>query len=255
MTTTKETRAHLTLLAAVLAVTLVMITGLGFAIHYALTPTPSDTAASVDVPPVLEVSTRDEIAAAPMLAVSREAARGGTPALGPLPTITIPQGIMTGAEGVPTGYPRTPEGAAGQLSDIVWSVLGSMDLTHARAVKEAWFEDPAGEVWPVMVLIQEFLRAGHLTAGLEPGATMQVEPMAAQIKGSDGDDWHVVCVLAQLTYTYRDQARMAYGHCERMTWIDRRWVIAAGSHPVPAPSTWPGTELAVEAGWRTWVEG
>jgi len=48
-------------------------------------------------------------------------------------------------------------------------------------------------------------------------------------------------------------ARIAFGHCERMQWQDTRWVIAAGAAPARAPSTWPGTDLAAEAGWRTWV--
>ncbi|MBB1510646.1 hypothetical protein [Tessaracoccus sp. MC1756] len=202
------------------------------------------------------MSKRDRIAAAAMMKTDPEAAKGGTPSLGDVPTITIPHATSNGAEGVPAGYPHTPEGAAGQLSNILWSVLSSMDLAHARRVQAAWFEDPhPADVWPVMVLIQGFLRAGQLTDGLEPGASLRVEPAAAQIKGSDGADWHVACVLVEITYTYRDQARMAYGHCERMAWTGQQWVIAAGSHPVPAPSTWPGTDLAVQAGWRSWVEG
>ena len=50
------------------------------------------------------------------------------------------------------------------------------------------------------------------------------------------------------------QARIAYGHCERMQWTDQdggRWVIGDGPAPARAPSTWPGTDLAGQAGWRT----
>ena len=32
-----------------------------------------------------------------------------------------------------------------------------------------------------------------------------------------------------------------------------RWLIAAGLPPAPAPSTWPETDLARQAGWLTWV--
>jgi hypothetical protein len=34
---------------------------------------------------------------------------------------------------------------------------------------------------------------------------------------------------------------------------DGRWVIGAGIEPAAAPSTWPGTELARDAGWLTWI--
>lgn len=256
MNPTRDARAHLTLLALVVGIALVMVSGLGLAIHFALTPTATSVATDASYAMPGQVSKRDGIAAAEMMKTDPEAARGGTPALGMMPTVTIPRATENGPEGVPAGYPHTPEGAAGQLSDILWSVLGAMDLAHAQRVQATWFEDPTpDDVWPVMLLIQEFLRAGQLTSGLEPGASMRVEPAAAQIKGSDGDDWHVACVLVEITYTYRDQPRMAYGHCERMAWTGQRWVIGSGSHPVPAPSTWPGTELALEAGWRVWVEG
>ena len=249
-------RAHLTLLAGVTSVALVLLSGLGFAVYFAVVhdPTTRTRDQVVDSLSAGGVSVRDEIAAAPMLAVSRSDATGGTPALGQLPTIDIPLVGQIGAEGIPTGYPKTPEGAVGQLGEILVSVLGSMDLAHAQRVQQSWFEDPTGSAgsWPVLGLIQSFLSAGRMPAGLEPGASLTVIPSAGQVKGSDGDGWHVVCVLVEITYRFRDQARPAYGHCERMTWIDGRWVIAEGEHPVPGPSTWPGTELALKAGWLSW---
>ncbi|MBB1514301.1 hypothetical protein H5399_17100 [Tessaracoccus sp. MC1627] len=249
-------RAHLTLLAAVTAVALLLFSGLGFAVYFAVAddPTPTTTGQVVDSLPAGDVSVRDEIAAAPMLPVASADATGGTPALGTLPTIDIPLVAQIGAEGIPTGYPKTPEGAVGQLGEILVSVLGSMDLTHAQRVQQSWFEDPTGSAgsWPVSGLIQSFLTAGRMPGGLEPGASLTVIPSAGQVKGSDGDGWHVVCVLVEITYTFRDQARLAYGHCERMTWREDRWLVGAGAHPVPGPSTWPGTELAGAAGWLTW---
>ncbi len=248
-------RAHLTLLAAVTAVALLLLSGLGFAVYFALAdPTTTPTGQVVDSLPAGGVTVRDEIAAAPMLAVSPSDATSGTPALGTLPTIDIPLVDQIGAEGIPTGYPQTPEGAMGQLGEILVSVLSSMDLAHAQRVQQSWFEDPTGTAgsWPVLGLIQSFLTAGRMPAGLQPGASLTVIPSAGQVKGSDGDGWHVACVLVEITYTFRDQARLAYGHCERMTWQEDRWLIGAGAHPVPGPSTWPGTELAVKAGWLQW---
>ncbi|MHA6510719.1 hypothetical protein [Tessaracoccus sp. Y1736] len=255
-------RAHLTLLAAVTSVALLLLSGLGFAVYFAIAddPTTPTTARVVETLPAGGASVRDEIAADPMLAVAPSDATGGTPAIGPLPTIDIPMGDQIGAEGIPTGYPQTPEGAIGQLGEILVSVLSSMDLAHAQRVQQTWFEDPTSSTdsagssgsWPVLGLIQSFLTAGKMPAGLQPGASLTVIPSAAQVKGSDSDGWHVVCVLVEITYTFRDQARLAYGHCERMTWQEDRWLIAEGAHPVPGPSTWPGTELAVKAGWLTW---
>ena len=254
---TTPTRSYLTLLAGVVAVGLLLIGGLSLAIYYAVTDDPTTPAgdavdgAAADT--AVAVGVRDRIAAAPMLATTAADATGGTPALGAIPEITIPLVAEIGPEGIPAGYPQTPEGAVGQLGEILVSVLGSMDLAHAQDVQGSWFEEPAsGEVWPVLGLIQSFLEAGRIPSGLDPGASLRVIPVAGQIKGSDGDGWHVACVLVEITYTYRDQARLAYGHCERMTWDGQRWMVAAGAHPVPGPSTWPGTEQAVRAGWLTW---
>ena len=105
-----------------------------------------------------------------------------------------------------------------------------------------------------------------------PGAdlSVQVVPVAGQVKGVDGDDWVLACVLVQVTAVITTTARIAYGHCERMQWqglpgqdtagrdaagqdAAGRWMIAPGTAPAPAPATWPGTDTAAEAGWRTWV--
>jgi hypothetical protein len=87
----------------------------------------------------------------------------------------------------------------------------------------------------------------------DPGSQVTVEPAAALVKGTDGPDWVTACVLFRVTASYRRGGRVAFGHCERMQWVGGRWMIAPGQPPAPAPSTWPGTELANEAGWRTWV--
>ena len=257
---TTPTRSYLTLLAGVIAVALLLIGGLSLAIYYAVADPHPTTGDAVNGPPAGTESAdtasgvRDRIAAATMLATTPADATGGTPVLGLLPEIAIPLVDQIGPEGIPTGYPHTPEGAVGQLGEILVSVLGSMDLAHAQRVQRSWFADPAGTdgVWPVLGLIQSFLEAGRMPSGLDPGASLRVIPAAGQVKGSDGDGWHVACVLVEITYTYRDQARLAYGHCERMTWDGDRWVIGAGAHPVPAPSTWPGTEQALQAGWLMW---
>lgn len=252
-------RAHLTLLAFVLGVLLLFGVRLSLAIYYATTPTAADPAAdsSTPRPPPNETTRqrRDRIAAAPMLATTSADATGGTPALDGLPPLEMPAATSIGPAGIPAGYPRTGEGAAAQLGEILVSALSAMDLGHGQRVEHGWAQPDRGhEPWSVLQLIRAFHEGGQLAGGLAPTASLRVLPVAAQLKGSDGDDWHVACVLLDVTYTYREVARLAYGHCERMTWEDGRWVIAVGDPAVPGPSTWPGTERAVEAGWRPWAE-
>ena len=43
---------------------------------------------------------------------------------------------------------------------------------------------------------------------------------------------------------------MGYGTCERLQWTGDRWLIGPGTPPVRAPSTWPGSDAAVRAGWQ-----
>ena len=103
--------------------------------------------------------------------------------------------------------------------------------------------------------VQAFLGA-TAAGGTSVGGTVVATPVAAQVKGSDGPDWTVACVLLHVRARIAAEAVTAYGHCERMTWLPQqeRWVIAAGDPPARAPSTWPETDLARQAGWRTWVD-
>jgi hypothetical protein len=66
--------------------------------------------------------------------------------------------------------------------------------------------------------------------------------------------WLVACVLLEIRATITVEARMGYGYCERMQWQHGRWMIAPGPLPATAPSTWPGSELSIKAGWRSWID-
>src|SRR5699024_1375301 len=98
-----------------------------------------------------------------------------------------------------------------------------------------------------------------LSAADQAGQTRQADlavvptPAAAQVKGTDGDDWVLACVLLDVRASLSHEGRMAYGHCEAMTWQADRWVIDTGVEVAQAPSPWPGTDLANQAGWRTWA--
>ena len=236
-----------------------LVTGLGFAIYFTFTdttPTPPDSVPSQGPDAASLMNVRDTIAAAPMLQTLPEDATGGVPALTPGPTIAMPASTSIGELGVPSGFPHTPEGAAAQLGEILVATLQPMDLAWASDIKTAWFHTPdEGQVWPVTLLIQGFLKQASMPLGMESDASLSVVPVAAQITGADGPDWVVACVLLDITYTREATARAAYGHCERMAWTGGRWLIAPGAHPPPAPSTWPGTDLAREAGWHGWTTG
>jgi len=196
---------------------------------------------------------RDTIAAAPMATVAEDA--GITPgvAISMPPAVRLPAASTVGATGVSSGFPRTPEGAAAQLAAIEVRVLSAMSLPLATEVYRDWAM-PGGvgaTAWSQTRNVQSFLTHARQSSNvLDPGTLVSVTPSAIQIKGVDGPDWVVACVLLDVRAALRAEARMGYGTCERMQWTGDRWLIGPGAPPVPAPSTWPGSDASVEAGWQ-----
>lgn len=202
---------------------------------------------------------RDEIAVAAMAAVDPAAAFHPDPATTPGASIVVPQpSILDGPAGVPTGFPRTYEGAIGQWAAIAQTVLESMSLPRTREIHAAWVQPggPVFERWALTRNVTSFLTAAR-QGGDEKDLTTVVSaaPAAGLTKGSDGPDWTVACVLLDVQAWIKTESRMGYGLCSRMEWIDGRWQVAAGSEPAPAPSAWPGSNAAVAAGWLNWREG
>lgn len=247
------------ILIAAVVFALTLFAGAIAAVVLALTPASERPAASVTESSVGESepdgSGRDAIAAAPMLAVSPADVAAGAPSTTLADAIEIPNPTTTGAARVASGFPPTPEGAAGQLGAILVEVVQTMSVPRAHEIHEAWADPNAGpaEEWAMTQNVAEFLASAGLS-GQEAGtrARVKVTPAAAQIKGTDGQDWVVVCVLLDISASIDRTADVAYGHCERMAWDGERWVIASGAAPAPAPSTWPGTDKAADAGWLTW---
>ena len=223
---------------------------------------------------------RDRAAAAPMLEVAPEAAsRPTADAVGPFSTtgttspvwgasggtpggavVTVPTGVEMGPATVMTGFPRTPEGAVAQLAQIEVSVLQAMSLPLTAEIHAAWS-------LPGSVTLRQWALTGHVSSFLaataetnpaaagptvvkDPAISVTVTPVGASIKAVDGPDWAVACVLSTISAVYRQHRETSLGHCERMQWAGGRWLIAPGTPPAPAPSTWPGTEVATAAGWR-----
>ena len=253
----------LAVLTGAAAVALVLVVGLGYAIYLVLANVGAKDATTRRVAtgetsrpgPAHGTARRDEIAAQPMLSVPAAAAQPTDAASAKAETIEIPAGRgLTGPALVATGYPHTPEGALGQLAQIDIAVLSSMSPLTAREVYSAWAL-PGGVAaadWWTATTVHGFLDSSGMGEALDSGAAVTVEPAAALVKGTDGPDWASVCVLMKVSAIYRSQAQAGWGHCERMQWVGGRWMVAPGRPPAAAPATWPGSGLAVKAGWRTW---
>lgn len=263
----------LTILAAGLVAGLLLLAGLGFAAYYALSPAgPAPTSAAPAAAGLVAAAgtepaagaargqaRRDRIAATPMLRAGPRDARAGTPAAIAGPTIAIPAAGRTGPAGIPTGFPRTPAGAIGQLAAIETAVLQGMSIPQANRIHQAWAMPggPGVAAWPMTANVQAFLAAAGQGQAKDPGVAVTATPVAGQVKGADGPGWVLACVLLDVRAVIAAESRIAYGHCERMEWAGGehgRWMIGPGPGPAKAPSTWPGTDLAFKAGWRTWVE-
>ncbi|TQM63808.1 hypothetical protein [Humibacillus xanthopallidus] len=293
-----DRRQLLTVLASGVLSALVFLVGLWLAVYYALgslgassspgspaigettrAEIPGDAGRDAPAGSARGQAYRDRVAAAPMLEVDPDSARRGVPSAHPAPTLLIPAVTRTGPSGVPTGFPKTPAGAVAQLAAIESTVLQGMSIPQVNDVHRQWTLTGAVEVadWPLTRNVQAFLAAAGQGQSKDPGVTVSVTPVAGMVKGVDGDDWVLACVLLDVQAVITTDARVAYGHCERMQWTGGtdgisadgtgeagngggreagggRWLIAPGPSPAPAPSTWPGTDLAIKAGWRTWVD-
>jgi hypothetical protein len=257
------TRARLLLLLGVgIAAILLVVSGLGLAVIQIISGTPADhgsapTSAASEVPVPDPVALRDRIAAEPMLSVDADAAYTPDPALTSAGVIEVPMPIDgRGPAGVATQLPKTPEGAVAQLAAIEQQVLESMSLPVTREVWQAWTLPgaPEFEQWELTRNVQAFLTSARQGGDAKDDTTVVIAtPVAGLVKGTDGPDWVVACVLLDVRAVVTVEARMGYGYCSRMQWAQGRWQIASGEPPAQAPSTWPGSQLAVEAGWLTWT--
>lgn len=257
-------RRLLATMLAVAAVAAVLLGALGYGTYSALTGHDTPSTAAVDAAQVSagDVATglsgqarRDAIAAAPMRASPPTAAWGGASGTAPPPTVVVPPATTVGPAQVPTGFPRTPEGALGQWGAIASTVLAHMSLEVTDAVHHAWASPGAAPVrqWRPAVDVVAF-RSGPAAQYVDDATTViTAVPVAGQVKGVDGPDWALTCVLVKVTARVVTEDSVVDGMCARMEWTGDRWVIAPGTEPARAPATWPGTQLALEAGWRTWV--
>lgn len=240
-------------LAGIAAAGLALIAGAALLAGRSLLPQPAPVAGGGS----WVVDARDRIAAAPMVSVPPEASRTGTPAAQPPGTITVPLATIDGPAGVRTGFPHTPEGAVGQLAAIEIRAIEAMSLPITRQVHQAWVLPGAADAagWEVSRAVQAFLVAAGQEGDTRDDTTMVAAiPAAGLVKGVDGPDWVLACVLLDVRASIVADSRIGWGHCERMAWTGGRWMVGAGSPPALAPSTWPGSQAAADAGWLVWQE-
>lgn len=196
--------------------------------------------------------TRDELAARAMSKVPESAARPSAISLAdPGPAIVLPPATGLGPAGVPTGFPRTPEGALAQLAALDAAALSSGSVAGARAVIDGWAlpGGPTTTTWSGVRAMAGLLDAAGVAGGSGQLAVVAT-PAMGLIKGTDGPDFVVPCIDFAIEVTVNTTARGAIADCQRMVWSGDRWMIGPGPEPADAPSVWPGSELSVEVGYR-----
>jgi hypothetical protein len=239
------------LLAAATTVTLALIAGLGWSVSTLLTgeapggDAPSGAQQAGDELP----GWLDEGALGNALPGDLSSAAAGV--------ISLPPAASIGPAGVPSGFPRTREGALAQLAALDRAALESLSVPRDQQVITAWAAPggPTAESWSVVAALQRLLSAadqpatGTTILALRADAAMGQFPEAPENEAS----LHVlVCVDLVLTMTVSASGseQIAAADCQRMNWRRDRWVIAPGPEPDPTPSAWPGTPAALGAGYQ-----
>jgi hypothetical protein len=244
----------LTLLVVSALVALALLSGLVLTVIATLAdddPGPTDIA-SPAAAPATQMSRQDALAAAPMLPAEPDAALPGPLVTEAAGVIELPRPTGVGPAEVPTGFPRTPEGALAQLAAIDVTAMESASVDGVRQVIAVWATPggPTPETWSGVDGMARMLSAAGLSSAGSPQLAIVVRPLMGLVKGTVGPDFAVVCVDFEFTVTVERTSRIAIADCQRMVWTGDRWLIGPGPEPAPAPSVWPGTEAAVAAGYR-----
>ncbi|WP_246080395.1 hypothetical protein [Modestobacter altitudinis] len=244
---------------------LLLLAGLVIAVVHALHPSdgPAEggpttgSAAATAVPdPTGTQSVReaqDKLAARPMPAVPLSASRPGPVSeRDPGPPIVLPPATEVGPAGVPTGFPHTPEGAMAQLAAIDQTAMQSGSMDGARAVISEWAVPggPTTTSWSGVQAMRTVLSATELSGEGSSELAIVFTPLMGQVKGVVGPDFVIPCVDFELDLTLNQTARGGIADCQRMVWRSDRWLIGPGAEPAVPPSVWPGTDLAIEVGYR-----
>ena len=198
-----------------------------------------------------EQTHRDSLAATPMRSVPLSAALPQAVSVRAPGVIILPRPTRIGPVGVLTGYPHTPQGALAQLAALDKAAMQPANLGAARAVIAAWAAPggPTPESWSGVKAMADFLTALGMSGGGSPDLALVVTPLMGLVKGTVGPDFVVACVDFEFDATVQMTLRVAVADCQRMVWQGDRWVVGPGEEPARAPSVWPDTDTAIDAGY------
>jgi hypothetical protein len=173
-------------------------------------------------------------------------ATGTAPLL--IPTASMPTGT------VPTGFPRTPEGALAQLKALNEAGMVGLDPATYAAAYTAIAEP--GAPAPATTTLARVAAGSRLKGGLPDtgpvlALTASYQVSAGLIKGStDNGNFVVPCTLGVLSVTTSTASiRLGVGDCQAMRWIGSQWRISPTNAPTLPPATWPGTTESQTAGY------
>jgi len=240
------------------------------------TSTRGASGGSADTAPTTLDARPDALAGAPMQTVPDFASHPSALSLHQPPApLPLPTSSRMGPAGVPTGFPRTTAGALGQLAAIDGTALSSATMSGVRDVIAGWAVPggPTTSSWSGVTAMATLLNAVQRAGDSSNGVTSSVagsagggqlvvvaSPLMGLVKGSlpagsgtaggPAPQFVVPCLDIELDVTANSTARGASSDCQRMVWTGGRWMIGAGPEPAPAPSVWPGTDLAYSVGYR-----
>ena len=240
-------------LAVSAVVALALLAGLVLAVVGGLNEEPDERdAARQAAAPSRDMSRHDALAAAPMPTADPHDALPGPVSNQAAGVLELARATGVGPADVPTGFPRTPEGALAQLAAIDVTAMQSASMDGVRRVIAEWAAPggPTPETWSGVDGMASLLSGAGLSGAGSPQLAIVVRPVMGLIKGTVGADFAVVCVDLEFTVTVEKTSRIAIADCQRMAWVGDRWVIGPGEEPAPAPSVWPGTDAAIAAGYR-----
>jgi hypothetical protein len=228
---------------------LAVVVGLGLGVYYSVLAGPADSGTD-------GAGSQDGFGASPEVnqgvGPSTEAATGPSElSTETFEEIVLPAPTVLGPVGVSSGFPRTPEGALAQLSAIDQRVLQAASVDVAQQVITQWavLGGPTAESWSGVQAVAALLSSAGATHSGDSALTVSASPEMGLIREVD-EAGAVVCVGFVVTATKTKTASVASADCQRMTWVEGRWMIGAGDEPEQAPSVWPGTKAALEAGYR-----
>jgi hypothetical protein len=224
-------------------------------------PEPGSIAGSVTSPRAGR-DAEDLLAAEPLPLAAPELAQPGPLSTQDVGSLRLPPATAAGPADVPSGFPRTAEGALAQLISIDIAAIAPASVPSAQRVIQDWAA-PGGPTpgdWSAVEAVAALLAAGGLPADGTAsnagagGLGVSVTPAMGFIKGSIGTDFVVPCVDLVVAATLGGVThRVAVADCQRMVWRGGRWLIGPGSEPAPPSSLWPGTQASFDAGYR-WLE-